>query len=186
MSQLITDRQRPTFYRAMAEHLHPEILLWIAKAKDRITDEWYRNLVSTIPSQTESFVELLELVFAFRETHPDAFEIAEDLKNHVNWPIDGEFVEIVNAGIKFTLERGHKQAITRWMMATGTRFDAKPGDKVTCNWNDKVLSGTVKSIDRLTATGAVNFDNDPPEQLFKIRAEALIERVPSEIVGKVA
>lgn len=186
MSQIISDRPRPSFTRALAEHLHTDVLLWVAKAKDRINEEWYTNLTNSLPRETEALITLLDLCFSFRDGDPDSFLIGADLKNHCNWPVDGELVELINNGIRYTREQGYKRSIMNWMMATGTRVSGGIGDKVKVSLSGgEVKDGVIKRVHRLTAEADISFDSDP-ETVLPIPAEFILNTSASQQESLVA
>lgn len=165
---------RPSFAAVFSEYAEPEVLFWISEQRDSLDKAAYQAFINTLPQAgaSPSFRDLL-LSLAAGAKREDAFAYCEELKSVLDWPVDAELVAIFTRIIKDTRARHLRTKTIEWVMATGTRFNAKPGTEVTF-FDDSRRSnrrGTVVSVDRPIATATVKLATDEQREIV---AELLV------------
>ncbi|QIV65799.1 hypothetical protein Cp1R7AA1_038 [Mesorhizobium phage Cp1R7A-A1] len=154
---LLLKRPRPSFASAFADTVKDDVVHWIAKSEKRIGTDAYKSFIAALPPEDSSFKLLLETAMRGGSGDHDAFRIATDLRTILEWPVDQELVHVLASGVERTKSRAYRAATIAWVMETGTRFAAKPGDSVAWRGDNFTgqRTGKVVDVDRPIASGTV-------------------------------
>lgn len=147
---------RPQFADTFAQVVKSDLLLWISSLNGHLPLEDYKKFLASLPQEAE-FDRLLIAIGQSNDFKPDSFQYALALKDTLDWPVDGQLVDIFSRAIKEAQGRAHRANVVAWVMKTGTRFHSKPGEEIKFldTRQDRHRRGKVVSVDRPIATGMV-------------------------------
>lgn len=157
MSKLVSSRPRPTLGDTFVTYVHDEVLHWISGQEERLGSFTYKEFLETLPKEPEEFRRLLLSAFYSENGDIDAFRIATDLKTVLNWPVNAEFVALLDRAIRYSQKHGHRLAQIEWVLATGIRFNREAGEDVEYSGENfrGFRVGRVNSVDKAIAKGVV-------------------------------
>lgn len=172
MNQLVNPSPRPQFSDTFAQVVKADLLLWISSLNGRMKLEDYKKFLGSLPQEDE-FDRLLVAIGQSNDFKPDSFQYALALKDTLDWPVDGQLVDVFSRAIKEAQGPAHRSNIIAWVMKTGTRFNSKPGEdiKFLDTRQDRHRLGKVVSVDRPIATGMVKTAD---ERLAVVHGEKIV------------
>ena len=144
---------RPTPFLVFIQQAGPPISAWLQRAITHLPLEVVTEITGALDADTPDATinAMLEAAtkhcMAKRFGTIDGFWLARAFDTCTQWPIDGEFVGILNGAIEYSGGYLLKQHTREWVLKSGVRFHPKVGNTVTFKSNGSTRSGEVLVVE---------------------------------------